>query len=36
MKKCIECGNTSRNQRSSLCQDCFDDALKVKGGHSDE
>ena len=30
MKKCIECGSDSRNQRSSLCQECFDKALKIK------
>lgn len=30
MKKCIECGDKVRNERSSLCEKCFDEALERK------
>lgn len=30
MNKCVECGSVSRNDRSHLCQECFDSALKKK------
>lgn len=32
MKQCIECGKETRNDRSSLCQSCFDKALENKVG----
>lgn len=32
MNKCVECGSVSRSDRSYLCQECFDSALKKKLG----
>lgn len=30
MKSCIECGGPTRNERSSLCQKCFDKLFEKK------
>lgn len=32
MNKCVECGSPSRSERSYLCEECFDKAMKRSCG----